>query len=507
MHYFIVIIIVAIIVTWQILSFINNRQKLLVLKSIFPKNHLNFELLQDHNNCEIKAPHNNGVFEVIISSLNNYLNNNINAVSDFHLMKDIVERNCDAIEDEINAQIPVPLYLGLAGTMLGILIGVGFLVFAGDLEDLLNSGSSSGAEGIKTLLGGVALAMISSIIGIMLTTYGSHIAKNAKSDLEKHKNTFLSWIQAELLPNISTDASSALVQMTRNLTTFNSTFSENTNELKSALAYVNESYQKQSEIINAINQLKIEDIAYANIKVYDKLKKSTNEIEVFAQYLQTSNEYLTNIKELNKKLDDYEKRTQVIENAGRFYSKNEKWLAENFDLANLEVQSALERFQSITSNSFTKLQESLSRQILSLDGILQEQQKRLNDALITQNNTFNESLKNINLIFAKEMINHQSVLQHKFLETSTLIEEIKNLTHIKEGIRDFKESTLRQNEKIEALTSEIRALVKVNTGRGIDNQLIIIPKWMKILILTFCSLIALACVLFIVFIITHMLGI
>ena len=64
--------------------------------------------------------------------MNNYLDNNKSAVSDFHLMKDIVDRNCDAKEEEIQTQIPVPLYLGLIGTMSGILIGVGFLVLVVD---------------------------------------------------------------------------------------------------------------------------------------------------------------------------------------------------------------------------------------------------------------------------------------------------------------------------------------------------------------------------------------
>ncbi len=163
MHYFIISIIIAIIVVWQFASFLNNKGKIASFKNIFPDNSDKFQLEQENKVCEIKNQHKNVILDIIVSSINNYLNNNNNAVSDFHLMKDIVDRNCDAREEEINAQIPVPLYLGLAGTMLGILIGVGFLVFAGGLEDLLNSGNGSGAEGIETLLGSVALAMISSI--------------------------------------------------------------------------------------------------------------------------------------------------------------------------------------------------------------------------------------------------------------------------------------------------------------------------------------------------------
>ena len=126
MHYIIIAIIISGIVIWQILSFISNRKKLLTFKSIFPDLQSHFELVQDETTnyvLGIKTHHKNDILEVIISSLNKYLINNKGAVSDFHLMKDIVDRNCDAKEEEIHTQIPVPLYLGLTGTMLGILIG------------------------------------------------------------------------------------------------------------------------------------------------------------------------------------------------------------------------------------------------------------------------------------------------------------------------------------------------------------------------------------------------
>jgi hypothetical protein len=332
MHYFIILTIIVGIVIWQLWSFFSNKKKLSSFENIFPDIQSKFELVQDvttNDVLEIKTSHKNYILDVIISSLNIYLINNKGAVSDFHLMKDIVDRNCDAKEEEIQTQIPVPLYLGLTGTMLGILIGVGFLVFGGGLNELLDSNNSSGVEDIETLLGGVALAMISSILGILLTTFGSYISRNAKVNIEKNKNTFLSWIQEKLLPNMSTDTSSALVRMTENLSNFNSAFAGNTEDLRGTLSKVNDSYRIQADLIQAINRLRIEDIASANIEVYDKLKNSTNEVGVFAQYLEKSNEYLGEIQRLNQKLDEYEKRTQIIENAGNFFNKyykiNKRW--------------------------------------------------------------------------------------------------------------------------------------------------------------------------------------
>ena len=67
----------------------------------------------------------NEVAKEIENSINTYLIKNKGAVSDFNLIKDIVERNCDAVESEIESVTPMPLYIGLVGTMLGIIVGLG----------------------------------------------------------------------------------------------------------------------------------------------------------------------------------------------------------------------------------------------------------------------------------------------------------------------------------------------------------------------------------------------
>ena len=232
---FTIIIILLVITILQFDSFVKNNKAIKFLKDIFPKNADKYSLNYDSETnlvSGIEANHKNQILQVIFKSINVYLSNNKGAVSDFNLIKDIVDRNCDSKEEEIHSQIPVPIYLGLAGTMIGILIGVGSLVFTGGLNDLINSTNGSGIEGIKGLLSGVSLAMISSITGIGFNMRGSRLAKEAKTEVENNKNTFLSWMQAELLPNISNDTSGAIVRMTSNLSNFNKTFSSNTKNLE-----------------------------------------------------------------------------------------------------------------------------------------------------------------------------------------------------------------------------------------------------------------------------------
>ncbi|WP_163218090.1 hypothetical protein [Bacteroides sp. 224] len=473
MHYIIITLAIAIILILQLALFFSTKAKIRIFQQIFPQTE-RFELGIHEEGDAIINRFSNPVLNSIINSINNYLAKNKGAVSDFHLMKDIVDRNCDSVEEEINTQIPMPLYLGLVGTMLGILIGIGFLVVTGSLDKLLNpSSTSTDAKGITELFGGVALAMVASIIGILLTTIGSNLAKEAKKKTEKGKNIFLSWIQAELLPELSNDTTAVLEKMVRNLTGFNNTFSENTHELRATLQAVNESYHNQAELMQSINQLKIGKIATANIEVYEKLKNCTNEIEVFAEYLHKSNEYLTTIQKMNSTLDGYEKRTQTIEKAGNFFDKNEKWLTESLDSINIETKDTLKRFGEMMAESVGKIKDSLDSHNLSFKNSANEQAEVLSEIIIKQREDF----------------------QKKLEETNLIVDELKNLSAVKMSISNLEEATKQQNQKMDSLIQTIRQLAEAKSS-GTSEVLVTpeikvdtkMPRWVKIVGITAGSL-------------------
>ena len=501
-------VIIAVIFIWQWIIFRSISGKTLNFKYIFPDNKDSLKLVKDKNTGSvegIESEHKHPILDVIITTINSYLKKNSGAVSDFHLMRNIVDRNCDAMEEEIQTQSPALLYLGLSGTMGGILIGLGVFVFGGWLSELLNSGNSLtntstnlGAEGIEILLGGVALAMISSIAGIIFTIISSYKERVAKVKVEKNKNTFLSWIQAELLPNISTDTSAALVQMTNNLAIFNTAFGENTQDLRSTLGEINDSYTIQADIIRAINNLNIEGIATANIQVYQELRKSTDEIGVFAEFLKNTNEHLETLQQLSVKLDEYEQRTQVIENAGNFFIRQETWLSTSIDEANHDMNRALTAFNLTTSNTLTDLQTSLTEQTVDLNNVIEQQQENLRAALSNSSNLFTELYTQTNEAFHHAIVAQQDSLERKLNENSTIIEELRSLSHIKEGIQSFKESIEKQNKKIDKLTEEIHNLAKIKTEGGKIDYQFTIPKWARVSIMTATSFIVVASLIYIV---------
>lgn len=337
------------------------------------RNHFNKKLsFETHND--------NKVFKEIQGSINSYLEHNKEGVSDYYLIKDIVDRNCDAVEEEIDTQIPIPLYLGLVGTMFGIIVGVGFLWIGGGLNELLNSGSDtdSSVKGIQALLGGVALAMISSIVGIILTTIGSMKLKKAKVGFEANKHVFLSWLQKKLLPSIKSDVSGALVQMSRNLNQFNSTFSTNTVNLNSVLAEINKSYKEQRELVEAVSKLSQEDLPTKNIELYKLLKASMTEVDKLTQVINNSSSYLEKVKALNDNIYQFKERTRYIEYLSEFFRKHDNWLVENYEQANKTMIDTVEKYNQSVTDVIGQMKETLEEQILMFANAMHEQQKKLN---------------------------------------------------------------------------------------------------------------------------------
>jgi len=456
-HYILIGLVIVIIVTIQVWIYYKTQRRINNYKNIFP----NSIDAYSYNNEQITGiqdiDQDDSVLIEIISSINKYLVKNKGAISDFHLMKDIVDRNCDSKEDEINTQIPVPLYLGLMGTMVGILIGIGFLVFTGGLDALLSSSdwAGKGISGVRTLMGGIALAMVSSILGILLTTMGSYSAKNAKKYFDKTKNTFLSWIQSELLPNLPGDVSGAFAQLTQNLTKFNILFSDNTNDLRATLENVNESYRNQAELLKAVNELKIKDIASVNIEIYDKLKNCTDEIGLLGSYLENVKTYLETLH-------------QSIIKTGNYFGK--------------EVEQIEER-KGVISKAVGKIDNELQTIISAIKNNAENQVEDLKKSTVRQT----EALKQ-----AIEL--QQEALNKKLQETPGIVTELRNLPALRSIMDNLAQAINAQNHKIDNLVRSIHGLAKMETE---DNGFFI-PKWAKISFIVGFGIISFSCLIYLV---------
>src|SRR5690606_33739473 len=106
----------------------------------------------------------------------------------------------------ISNKLSTPLYLGLAGTMIGIIIGLFYIDFSPSsviTTDVTTNNDGDDLLKITPLIDGVKYAMGVSVLGLILTTiFSVWIYKNAKSKVNQGKNEFLSQVQTELLPTL-----------------------------------------------------------------------------------------------------------------------------------------------------------------------------------------------------------------------------------------------------------------------------------------------------------------
>ena len=454
MFYLTILLIIGFI-CWETYQFYNTKYLIKDYQNIFPsfigeKVVLNQEL-------QIETIHCSEVFNNIISTLNRYLNENSKQVSDYHLMKDVVDRNRDTSESEIETLIPFTQYIGLVGTMIGIFVGVIVLVWGGGVESLMSGSSSALADsGVTELLGGVALAVISSAVGLGLTMRASYLFKEAKRDVEIRENDFLSWIQAELLPNLSTDFTSTLMKMTKSLSEFNNTFSNNTQKLDSTLSKVNDSYVGQAKFLEELERIDITKIASANVRVYNNLKNCTEEIGMLTASLKDARLYTESVKELTTRLGEADERVRTWEKMGRFFEteiheieKRKAFISEAVGNVDEKLESAFEKLGQLSKYRVDKISEKIIDQNEKLENALQLQQKVLEDNLKQMSNAIEERNRRLTEIF-DYLGQIVKALPEQMKRSSS---ELANLFPIKQGIESLNK-TLEKNTDISAVNEK-----------------------------------------------------
>ena len=275
-----------------------------------------------------------GIFEKILLAINTYLTRNRGGAANFELIKDIVERNLGAVEDDIQATISIPVYLGLMGTMLGIVLGLfNMSNLSGAINDSLTRVQPGGnisvqlGGSISVLLSGVKIAMISSFMGLALTMINSGwIFKGTRSRVEKKKNDFYSFIQTELMPEINESLSTTLQSLQRNLLAFNKDFSDNLSGLSAIFDHSRETMILQKELLQTLESTRIGEIATQNIKLFKAFKDSGEQLEKFGAYMVQMNSFITASYGLTVTARDVLERT---ENFGTIAGHLEHQFGEN----------------------------------------------------------------------------------------------------------------------------------------------------------------------------------
>ena len=376
----------------------------------------------------------NNITKKIIDSLNIYLIRNKGVASDFHLIKDVVERNCDVIEEDINQTISLPLYIGLLGTFFGIVIGL-FQISGVDFASQSADNSTAIDEAISLLLGGVKIAMIASFTGLFLTIYATgYLFRGSKAIIEDYKNDFYTFIQIELLPLLNQNINSTLFSLQNNLHKFNEEFKTNVVQLSSVMGKNHDALIAQEKILTTLDGMDITAFAKANVTVLRELQLSTDKFSEFNQYLNQMNEMVLNSKMFADKVNEMISRTDNFNELG-------KHILESFGQNKILIEFLQQHYNS-----------------------LDESHQLITNSVGRVNNTLDESLDSLRIFTQDKIIEVQKLvnkemdlLENQYPEKWKKLDNLSHLQSLNNNLNDIKISNASQ---MGSLTNEIKEMNK-----------------------------------------------
>lgn len=498
-------IIVFIVIAFQVSFFWKNLKRMHTFRDIFSApSSWAVQINEDGQTVSGINGEGNSVFKLIKDNINDYLGNSQGSVIDYNILKDAVDRNCETIEDEINAQMPVPLYCGLAGTMAGVIVGLFSLLSEDSISNLMTSGSKSvesatlamngAASGINDLLAGVALAMVASILGIVLTTVNSVLFKQFKRQEEEGKNKFLSWVQSILLPELPNDISDSFSMFVDNLNRFNDTFRENTRGLGHTLEQINGAYSTQADIIKTIQQMNVTRMATANVKVLNALSDCTDKLEQFNVYLNSIQGYTNEIEAFRQQLSSEANMVYLLmelkdtlSSIKNFFKtelgeidQRKQAIGKSVDNVDEYVKRALERLKTSSSTSVDELKKAIDDHAQGLQTFLDQEKQMLQDMSQEVRNEFDRQISQI----------------------PNLAKRLEDITKVPSQLESLSGSIAESNRKLvngitqanQNMTNEIKHALKSldysSSGNGGGPARIALPMWMKVAVVALLTIIA-----------------
>lgn len=398
------IAVVCIVVVFQAITFSVNLRRINLFSKIFSGQ--DYDLKKDeHDMVTGITGSGNEIFDDIKSAINGYLVGTQGTEVDFQLLKDSVDRHCDMIEDEINSQMPLPLYFGLAGTMTGAIIGLLALLFGGAIKALMGGAAAvatlGAAENINDLLWGVAIAMIASAIGIILTSINTIYFKNKKLQEETQKNKFLAWMQSRVLSAVPSGVSQQMKALVNQLATFNRNFRSNTEAINTTLREARGVYQSQADVISQYKAIDLEAIANGVSSIMRRLRSSTESLDNFTQYIDTVHEYYEQMQVFAEKLNQESDRLHVLEDIRTFFNSHKGVIAEETTYAHKSIAESISAVKSSTEQQINETYIALT-----------EQSQRLRDAVEQNNTEFNNLCRDMRERFNAQMQELPSVAQN-----------------------------------------------------------------------------------------------
>ncbi len=381
--------IVVLIIALQCLVFLRNWQRINQYHNAIPET---YGITEAPARLSVPGAEDKGSPHAeLTDGINGYLEASSGGSPDFNLIRDITERHTGVQEEAINQTLSVPLYLGLMGTMIGIVAGLWNMSSVSEAINTTGGGDAIG-DGINILLGGVKIAMIASFTGIGFTVLASSLLFNkAHRITEKRKNQFYTFLQKSLMPAINKDANLVIHGLQNNMIAFSQHFEQNLVRMEGILNSNRQDLELQRDILAKLDAIDINQFAKANVQVLQELLRGTHKLEQFNKYLTNMVTFVGASQTLSNAFNQMLNRTADIEGVLKnidthFAMSGELMLFLKSHFSQLEargglIQQAIIGVDTVLDDGLNQLKEHVSAKLAAIKEMTTLEQAQLSKAL------------------------------------------------------------------------------------------------------------------------------
>lgn len=487
---------ILLIVVLQLWTFVDVRRKMRDLRSFFPKNFNDIEVVKYlvpkgllKNNIDfasfigsiskgnpmiigddatekeevevlvvdesIRQRHRE--FNEVILSTNAYLCKNKGASADFNILQDICDRHIQRLDNSISNLINVPLYIGLAGTFVGIIIGLSGI-------DFTTATGAIDPSSISQLLNGVIAAMVASLFGLGLTVWNTALNyKPAVYQNDTDKNHYYDFIQRELLPILNIGMAGSLTSFRSVLNNFITKFGENIGEYHDTAELLNDNLTKQQLVLEEINKLSLTRTSTTIAETFVNLKNSSEHLKMFLDYQMSLNQNVIEAQKvvggLNNTLDSF-----------KSFNTNLEAISKNVN-SSIELQRQFKDMLELHFPTIKDHREVWREQIDEINSDIKGVYGELNKYFQESTSIIQSFVKN-NEFFFTGLNDIQNAIKIFVKSAEIQNEQFKTLNNgMLEMRQDFKQSQKSNYELNRELVEAIKGLtLKISKLEIITNQ-------------------------------------
>ena len=234
-------------------------------------------------------------FKEVVFETNEYLCKNVGTSADLGVLQDICDKKLEVKENAVKSTLNLPLFVGLGGTFIGIIIGV--IGFAFDLNSLFDSTSSSPAieQTVNVPEGNDNVPTIGSVESQQDEQSGDEtnslqfLLPQATADLDTKRNEYFDFLRRELMPTLANSMSSSLNSLKSVLGHFVDKFGKNLDAYADSAELLNENLEKQHLVLTQIQDMGMTRMANRVASAFVQLNEAADALNTFHQYQQDLN--------------------------------------------------------------------------------------------------------------------------------------------------------------------------------------------------------------------------